>query len=296
MYYIFQTMNKRIRLISLIFSLFIVWGCVSIPKEPYVRSSREKAASVSTPPACEDVRFEEVLQTIPEQPAGLNPKGFTLLNWNMMKGNRAGWEDDFKRLSNNADLVTVQEARLAAPLPRLLQDNAYSWDLTTAFLSNNKEVGVLNGSRVKPLFLCTINYSEPLFIVPKTILLSLYPLRDSDQMLLVANVHLINFTFDSVVYNNQLHKLEKFLAQHEGPLLVTGDFNTWSDDRLGLLRNFAGRLNLNKVAFARNTMTTFLGNIVDHVLYRGIEPTDAQAIKVLTSDHNPLLVTFRLAE
>ncbi len=289
-------MNNRIRIIAFVFLLFIVWGCVSIPKEHYVLSSHEKAAIVTTPQACEDVRFKEVLQTISVQPAGLDPKGFTLLNWNMMKGSRAGWEDDFKNLSSRADLLTAQEARLSEPLRRLLQDNAYYWDLTTAFLSNHKEVGVLNGSRVPPVFLCTINYSEPLIAIPKTILLSLYPLRDSDQMLLVANVHLINFTFDTVVYNNQLQKLEEILVQHEGPLLVTGDFNTWSDDRLEIIHNFARRLNLHKVAFAQNTMTSFFGHIVDHVFYRGLVPTDAQAIRVSTSDHNPLLVTFRRAE
>jgi len=276
--------------------MFILWGCVSIPKENYVLSRREKVAIVTTPQACEDILFEEVLQTISVQPAGLDPKGFTLLNWNMMKGSRAGWEDDFKKQSNRADLLTAQEARLSESLRRLLQDNAYSWDLTTAFLSNHEEVGVLNGSRVTPLFICTINYAEPLFVIPKTILLSLYPLRGLDQMLLVANVHLINFTFDTVVYNNQLQKLEEFLAQHEGPLLVTGDFNTWNDDRLELIQNFTSRLNLNKVTFAQNIMTTFFGHIVDHVFYRGLEPTDAQVIKVSTSDHNLLLVTFRRTE
>lgn len=293
MYYIYQTMNKPTRIFTFIFSLCILWGCVSIPKELYVLNSRETAAIVTLPQACENVRLEEALQTITVQPAGLDQDGFTLLNWNLMKGNRDGWQEDFKKLSSQADLLIFQEARFSEPLRCLLQGNEFKWDMVTAFLINNDEVGVLNGSRIAPLFLCTVRYSEPLVAIPKTILVSLYPFRDSDQLLLAANVHLINFTLDTDLYSSQLQKLTEILVQHEGPLLVSGDFNTWNDERLGILQSFASRLGLSQVTFEGKTGTTFFGHVVDHVLYRGLEPSATQVIQVSSSDHNPLLVTFK---
>jgi endonuclease/exonuclease/phosphatase (EEP) superfamily protein YafD len=39
-----------------------------------------------------------------------------------------------------------------------------------------------------------------------------------------------------------------------------------------------------------------MGQRVDHIFYRKLVPLEALTEKVRTSDHNPMLVTFRLAD
>jgi len=268
-------------------------GCVSVPEEPYVLSLREGTERVESVAGCGMAQPRDFL--LPDGGgAGIDPGGFTLFNWNMMKGGRQGWEDDFVRLAGDADLLTIQEAYLTDTLREVLQDGRYQWDLTAAFLNRNRETGVLTGSRRSPAYFCTFRFPEPLVALPKTILASFYPLADTDQLLLVANVHLVNFTVGTDGYREQLRELEELLSSHEGPLILLGDFNTWSGARMKAVAGVTERMALSEVEFAEEDLTTFLGRSVDHVYYRGLEPVDARAVEVSTSDHNPLLVTFRL--
>ena len=39
-----------------------------------------------------------------------------------------------------------------------------------------------------------------------------------------------------------------------------------------------------------------MGQRLDHIFYRKLVPLEALTEKVTTSDHNPMLVTFRLAD
>jgi endonuclease/exonuclease/phosphatase (EEP) superfamily protein YafD len=40
----------------------------------------------------------------------------------------------------------------------------------------------------------------------------------------------------------------------------------------------------------------FFGHQLDHILVRGLDVVDAEAIPVESSDHNPVRATFRLRE
>jgi endonuclease/exonuclease/phosphatase (EEP) superfamily protein YafD len=205
-----------------------------------------------------------------------------------------GWERDFATLSAGADLMTLQEVTMADGLRRLLDDGRYQWDLTAAFLSRKRETGVLTGARTPPDQVCADSHAEPLLIIPKAVLVSRYPLANREKSLLVANIHLINFTLGMEEYLGQLQRLEETLSSHDGPLLLTGDFNTWSDRRWSAVHALAERLALREVGFAEGGRASFFGRTVDHVFTRGLETVDARAVRVATSDHNPLLVTFRV--
>ena len=84
------------------------------------------------------------------------------------------------------------------------------------------------------------------------------------------------------------------MSKHQGPLIVSGDFNTWNDERMAVVDTIASSLNLKAVTFSENYRATVFGHNVDHIYYRGLKPIKALSVKMTTSDHNPMIVKFRL--
>ena len=269
-------------------------SCVSIPEKTYVVSGWGEGGAVMRQAECREDRPAAV-RTGDTHREGIDPDGFTLFNWNVMKGAAEGWEADFSRLTAAADLLTLQEASLTEAFEELLSESRYHWDLAAAFLKNSRETGVLTGSTSLPASLCITRFAEPLVVIPKTVMVSRYPLAGTRRFLLVANVHLINFTVDTGEYRRQLKDLERFLLAHDGPLLLSGDFNTWSGGRAEVVADLIARLGMRGVDFPEEDLASFFGRTVDHVFYRGLETVDARAVRVSTSDHNPVLVKFRVA-
>jgi len=277
----------------LLLPAFLVPGCVTIPEEHYVLSVRQGTESIESEAECGPAPL--VASSLSgESGAGVDPGGFTLFNWNLMKGGGRGWVKDFARLTLDADVVTIQEAWLTEDLRGILGREWNHWDLTAAFLTREKETGVLTGSREQPAYSCSLSFPEPLTLFPKTVLASYYPVAGTDRHLLVANVHLINFTAGTREYREQLRQVEELLSGHDGPVVLLGDFNTWSDARMESVTGMTERMALAQVEFNPENLATFRGRSVDHVYYRGLVPTKARAVQVASSDHNPLLVTFRV--
>jgi endonuclease/exonuclease/phosphatase (EEP) superfamily protein YafD len=84
------------------------------------------------------------------------------------------------------------------------------------------------------------------------------------------------------------------MAGHTGPIVLAGDFNDWSQRRNDILSLVGQRLDLIPVQLTGDARSRYWGRPVDHIYYRGLEVVQAQAVKVTSSDHNPLLVRFRL--
>ncbi|HZI84597.1 MAG TPA: EEP domain-containing protein, partial [Casimicrobiaceae bacterium] len=83
-------------------------------------------------------------------------------------------------------------------------------------------------------------------------------------------------------------------ANHRGPIIVGGDFNTWNEERSEVVRALAGRLGLTPVVFPLDERKRFMGRIFDWVYARGITVLSATAWTVTSSDHNPVVVSFRV--
>ena len=274
----------------------LLGGCVSIPAHHSTVGTYNELHDLNT----ECVLGENILSTTasatPQQIDELNSQGFILLNWNSHKGSNKGWLDDLERLSEQSDLVVLQEGYLTDDLKELFNQKKYNWDIAKAFTYNDIHTGVLTVSSVKPDFLCSFRDIDPLIGIPKTVLITHYSLSDTDESLLLANIHMINFSLDISAYRTQLKKIEAILSQHKGPLIISGDFNTWSTGRMGILSDVAQQLGLEPVTFETDHRTTFMGERVDHIFYRQLAPLESFTEKVTTSDHNPMLVTFRLAD
>jgi len=229
-------------------------------------------------------------------PQHLDANGFRLLNWNAFKGDRENWLKAFVAYSGEQDLVTLQEAYLTDEFRALLRASHLQWDLATTFLRQQHETGVMTLSRVKPDHVCVQRTMEPWLSLPKSALISRFPLKGSREALLVANIHAVNFTLGTAAFRTQLRQLKHALEQHDGPIIVAGDFNTWSDERKRVLeQTLIGPLALDKVPFDPAHLKTVFEHNLDYVFYRGLQVVAREVHDTTASDHNPMWVTFRLS-
>jgi endonuclease/exonuclease/phosphatase (EEP) superfamily protein YafD len=227
-------------------------------------------------------------------PQDLNPERISVLNWNIYKGQRENWAEDFRRYSYKHDVVMIQEAYLQDELRAILDDRDQYWAMNAAFDYEDSVTGVMTVSSVKPVSLCGQRIAEPLIRLPKTSLVSYYPIAGMNQNLLVANIHGINFTLGVAAYQEQLDNIYQLMKQHNGPIVFAGDFNTWSDERMQIVEQFAQSLSLESLDYTNHNRTSVFGNALDHVFYRGLEPVEHDTWHVTSSDHNPTRVSFRV--
>jgi endonuclease/exonuclease/phosphatase (EEP) superfamily protein YafD len=278
----------------ILWTVIAVTGCISVPSTNAMVSQRGTSVITSSPLSCDVVSTPESARAGGN--AELNSRGFRVMTWNVMKNVEEGWKDDFLRVGRDNDILVMQEAFLTGDLRGVLENGIYAWDLSVAYTFMTTEAGVLTASLVRPDFLCTLRSEEPLIKTPKMILMTRYPLSGTNISLLVVNIHSINFTLDSAIFAEQLKQIEPIVAAHRGPVIVAGDFNTWSDDRAAIVESTIDSLGLSEVRFDDDNRTTFFGHRVDYIYYRGLEYDEASVFRVETSDHNPMTVTFRLAD
>ena len=236
-----------------------------------------------------DIGSDVALQDASEQ---LSADDFRMLVWNIHKEEDVSWSKELKEFADQASIIALQEGHDSSSLQSYLQEENLNWKLAKAFSYNGKGAGVLTASVPKPTSECGFYAVEPLLRLPKSILVSSYSFTDRPEQLLVANVHMINFTFGVEAYKAQLTRLEKMVQEHEGPLVVAGDFNSWSNKRSGIVDSFATRLGLQAVEFSHDERSTVFNRPLDHVFARGLNVVTARAPVSTTSDHNPMLIDF----
>jgi endonuclease/exonuclease/phosphatase (EEP) superfamily protein YafD len=269
----------------------LLMACVSVTNKIHLVSNAFAATS--------DLQSCDMTDVMNEQTnniQGLNPENIAFLNWNIYKGNGENWEKDLTSFAQSHDVMTIQEATLDEELTRLLETHDFTWIMNTAFYLNGTAAGVMTVANSTAVHSCGFNVKEPLIRVPKSTLVSYYTIEGSNKKLLVANIHGINFTFGVSVYHQQLEKLYNAIKHHDGPMIVAGDFNSWSDDRMAEVDQLINKLALYKLEYPVNNKTHVFGNAIDHVFYRQLEPLNKQVWQVSSSDHNPISVNFRYQE
>lgn len=281
---------KHVFILTLLVSL--VTACVSIT--PNQISNHNADHSITSQfDSCEAINIVQTLTSSP--PLFLNPKSISLLNWNVYKGQGENWLIDFQQLSESKDIITLQEARLDDTLHESLDVLNLYWDITSAFLYKNATVGVLTAAKVPVSNQCSIHTKEPVIQLPKTLMVNFYPILGHDKTLLVANIHSINFTLGIGKYSEQIQKLLSVIQQHNGPVIVAGDFNSWSQHRMDVVEQFKETLSLASLPYQNHHRTRIFGNAIDHIFYRGLVPTRIETPEVTSSDHNPIVVVFSLS-
>lgn len=227
---------------------------------------------------------------------GLDPDNIAFLNWNLYKGNGDNWQSDLSAFAKSHHVMTIQEAWLSDELTMLLDGHDFNWVMNTAFYLQGAAAGVMNVSSFEAWQSCGFKTKEPLIRIPKSTLVSYYSIEGFDKKLLVANIHGINFTLGTQSYRQQLLMLYQAIKSHEGPMIMAGDFNSWSSSRMSQVNKLVELLSLSKLEYSVNHKTHIFGNAIDHVFYRGLEVLSHQVQQVSSSDHNPISVNFRYQE
>ncbi len=223
----------------------------------------------------------------------LNSQDIRVVNWNIQKGSSSQWAVDLEALQGNSDLMLLQEAALNAHNQGRIGGYQYQ-SFAPGFRTWRSVTGVMTSSATRPLTQCNLVSLEPWLGTPKATIITEYGLTDTDETLLVVNMHAVNFAFGTRDFEEQMQQARIVMDQHIGPLLLSGDFNTWSGRRSALLSSMATDLNLEVLDYDEDYRARFFGLPLDHIYVRGLVVLEATTHRVDSSDHNPMSVRLRL--
>lgn len=224
----------------------------------------------------------------------IDQQSFSVLVWNIFKQKRADCINILEQYADQTKLILLQEAQTTSQLLNFIARHNKIADHVPAYCFNDVFAGVMTITDSAPTQILSFREKEPFIRVPKSALITVYPIKNSMQKLLVANIHAINFSIGLKIYRQQMHMLLNYIKLHDGPVILAGDFNAWSRKRLNLLYNLTRSINLKPVNFAVDIRKTFLGRPLDFVFYRGLKLDAAKIINTAASDHNPLFVNFKM--
>jgi len=244
------------------------------------------------------------------EPDQILPAKITVLIWNVQKGKHPQFARDLKFLieQEEPDIIFLQEVK--ADLFETVQMGGYFAEGWSYPWPGGKTIGVLTLSRVPPfrIQMMPTKYREFGVTTPKVSLVTEYPLPNG-KSLLAVNVHLLNFERWSVKkIRHQLGDLKVIMTNHSGPILMAGDFNTWNQKRLKLVKEIGQDINLKEVTdfpegrTTGDTLSTFWNEVLgvekdlplDRVFFLGFKPILARVLNHDTSNHRPILVKLKL--
>jgi endonuclease/exonuclease/phosphatase (EEP) superfamily protein YafD len=222
------------------------------------------------------------------------PSDFGILCWNVHKENL---KPEFDTMIKNwirqfdMDILMFQEAVFpdnlfsVAGLPYAAAANIKLWGrqfgvLTAATADIHTKTDVMSLAR------------ETMLTTRKNILMTRYWL-DNGDLLLVVNVHAVNFT-SRAWYEWEFSRLLKTLQHHTGPMIVAGDFNCWNRSRLEIIMALCRKLGLRQARPNRPRLVKqFFGFELDRIYFRQMRLRHMDALENrIFSDHNPLLARF----
>ncbi len=221
--------------------------------------------------------------------ATLDPTAIEVLNWNIQKGADRDWGNKLYALGQGADIVTLQEAPLVNPgWDDSVTDQFHAF--APGFKTRRSPTGVMTVSTAVPLVQCNLRSREPFLRTAKATIVTEYALAGYDETLLVINIHAVNFTLGMAAFEQQLADASSILERHAGPVIFSGDFNTWRKARIDHVDELVQSHGLAAVEFADDERKRFLGLPLDHVYIRGLNVLAAKTYETDTSDHNPMRV------
>jgi endonuclease/exonuclease/phosphatase (EEP) superfamily protein YafD len=282
-----------LRWLRVVVTALSVAGCVSLTADPRAIIAGPEGVEVRTLPC--DAAIGVARKWFPASPSGpaLDPARIRMLTWNIHKEDDAGWEADLARFAEANDILLLQEVTLIDPMTEILRKAGLAWVMASSFIYKDTDIGVVTAARAPTVAHCTQRVTEPVLRLPKSSVVTWLPVRGSDKLLAVANIHSINFSLTLGAYEAQFAGVIEALEKHDGPIILAGDLNTWTDTRVAALQNVAHKLGLTEIPFETGR-SRFLGHELDHILIRGLAVESATAIAVKSSDHNPVTAVLRV--
>ncbi|MFK7815307.1 MAG: endonuclease/exonuclease/phosphatase family protein [Gammaproteobacteria bacterium] len=217
----------------------------------------------------------------------LDSSRINFLCWNIQKGLKSNWQDDLSNLVNGKDLVIIQEAVLHSDLTEVFDESVH-WTFAKGYKTKTHTTGVMTISKHEPVRQRQLTCWEPWLATPKCTNITEYALSDTDETLIVVNIHAINFTLGLKPFRKQIDKVRKELSKHNGPIILSGDFNTWRKKRMRILDALALEYGLDALSFQEDHRKVVFGQVLDHVYVRALTPESTDTYNVKSSDHNPI--------
>ena len=222
-----------------------------------------------------------------------------LLVWNTAKSRNESFSHYMNSISGEFDLILMQEAVFSTSAAQsILQFNGFEQCGVSGFGERLRDLdyGLLSLSRVSSIKHSFIQsqVAEPIVNTNKYTLLTYYPIDKSDKMLMVVNLHVVNFVRIEA-YKHELNRSLQVLSGHLGPIILAGDFNTWSSARTHYLINTIKQFGLTQVSIASKHRRSRWGTVVDYVFVKDLVVKKVNPMKMLSfSDHIPLNIVVAL--
>ena len=231
-----------------------------------------------------------------ERVDGFDPHRIRVGVWNLYKG--AGgmlFEHDFRSLCYRSDLVMTQEALLSRRSMRTFCERGFEAVHAASYKRRDGlRDGVMTASRVpsavdlRRRIVC--KYPEPLLKTPKAALVETFPIAGSSARLMVINIHATLIRRVSAAIEEMEHLLEN-LPPHQGPLLLAGDFNTFTATYLRAAAAVLAKIGLAHVVIPDDPRPR--SQALDQVFCRGLRVVSAVVdTSIKSSDHFPLVAEF----
>ena len=234
-----------------------------------------------------------------------------ILNWNIHKeGNLSEWKKAISHIVKDKEpnFILLQEVRFDGKVGSFIsKDLKYGWAFSPNVYQGKYDAysGVLTASHIKPEMVVSAlsNRTELFSKIRKTVLFTKYPMDSPALELLVVNVHILNFNIDLCGFKEQLRYIAEVVMRHDGPVILAGDFNTWSGARLDHLGKIVKEMKLVKIDFGPNAdyVKTMFGNPLDHIFVSKeklevIEGSQDVIFNIKSSDHSPIFVELRVRQ
>jgi endonuclease/exonuclease/phosphatase (EEP) superfamily protein YafD len=238
----------------------------------------------------------DILGTLGEAKEQALPREFRVLVWNMFKGQKPGWGRDFQELMEGCHMALLQEAFFnSRSQSTFLECGAYEWVMAKSFTygpertATGVKTGCIASAQDK---IHRLSPKKEFFLTPKAMLATAYKIEGAEKLLLVFNFHALNLvSIES--FSRHIAQIEEIAGQHDGPMILAGDFNTWTREKALRLRELAAGFGLEEVVFERRARFRHFGQHLDYVFYRGLELTAKEVrTDIKSSDHYPLCVEF----
>lgn len=226
------------------------------------------------------------------------PPCFTVLTWNLQKTDFSHYvqrpiRDLFRGLNHDITphILSLQEAK-TKPEQNTFFNLPYIMAPNIQTQKHHFGVVTASSSIITPTRQFLTQSREFGWTTHKTALITQH-LLSNNQTLTHVNIHAINFVTNTTFYR-ELNKVWQYLEHVSGPIILSGDFNTWNAKRALNLMNAVDKLHLKTVAFPdHKPIKTMLRHPIDFIFYRDLILKESEAIPIKTiSDHNPILATF----
>ncbi len=227
------------------------------------------------------------------------PKEFSLLVWNVHKENQELlFQEKLKELLRHfpSDFLLFQEVKHPKTTPYSLQH--YSYAIASNIETSKNIFGVVTAANVsfEKVDTAITSQRELGLATHKSLLITQHKLSNGELFHLI-NLHSINFV-SLKSFTLALEKIKIALASIDGPMIIGGDFNNWSNKRIKAIGLFQKELGLKKAHVGEHHhIKSIFSKPLDHIFYRGMKLLKAEAIDTKkVSDHNPIYATFTLLD